>query len=282
MKKLIKLILLLSSLVCNGQVSLTRGEVYDFDIGDVIQGRYDKPWAGTLVYETKTILNKTNSINNDTLFYTVKKDVYTIITTTFTSVNFSSTTKIDTITNLTAIAQHGNITGPCIGTKDSTYLGFCNKTVWERHEDIGVSCMNQPTMERTYLIKGLGGPYYRFLGLAPNTIIPYYEYKLIYYSKVSGTCGAYVSLLNSKLVTKNNINIYPNPTKDKITIDLQNLKVSGNLKIEISDINGKLLYSENKNYNNDLKIDLTHFEPGAYFITIMSDNLNHHQKILKQ
>lgn len=64
--------------------------------------------------------------------------------------------------------------------------------------------------------------------------------------------------------------VYPNPTKDKITLQIQTSK-SISLPIEIVDANGKLIMKQNLNYSKDKtenSIDVSSIANGVYFLKI--------------
>ena len=63
-----------------------------------------------------------------------------------------------------------------------------------------------------------------------------------------------------KLENKNDILIYPNPTKDIIFVDLENFKA--NIKIELFDLLGNKLIS-----TSSQKISLKNYRPFYYFNT---------------
>ena len=61
-----------------------------------------------------------------------------------------------------------------------------------------------------------------------------------------------------------NLNIYPNPTSNKIFID----NVSENLVVNISDITGRQILSNKTIISGKMEIDLSDFPSGIYFINI--------------
>ncbi len=67
--------------------------------------------------------------------------------------------------------------------------------------------------------------------------------------------------------------IYPNPTKDKINIDLPNENM-----VELYDINGMLLQS----HNNTIELDVSHLPSGVYFVKYSSENGSRTQRIVKE
>ena len=76
-------------------------------------------------------------------------------------------------------------------------------------------------------------------------------------------------------IYKNDINIFPNPVKDILTIE--NIE---NSKIMIYDISGKTVYLKQTNNNNE-KINLSEFNRGVYFITISNNEEIITKKIVK-
>jgi hypothetical protein len=68
--------------------------------------------------------------------------------------------------------------------------------------------------------------------------------------------------------------IYPNPTQDKTTIQIDWIKGKDNLLIVLSDASGKILQEFNteiKNGINTIPLELTDFNNGMYFITLKNN-----------
>ena len=77
--------------------------------------------------------------------------------------------------------------------------------------------------------------------------------------------------------SSNNIKIYPNPSKDLLTIQTG---ISGTYTVEITSLNGQKLYSRIFSANT-CKVDLSSFQKGVYFITIRSKDFVTTEKIIK-
>lgn len=60
------------------------------------------------------------------------------------------------------------------------------------------------------------------------------------------------------------IKIYPNPTRDLLTIE----GMSENASIEVRNMSGQLLLTEKANSKN-MTISLTHLAPGTYIVNIL-------------
>lgn len=82
-------------------------------------------------------------------------------------------------------------------------------------------------------------------------------------------------------INNHDIFIYPNPFKNQITIQIENM--SGNIegKILVYDPNGKLVLSENKLENSNI-LDLSSLPPGNYFVTIHLGTENKKWTIVKE
>ncbi len=79
-----------------------------------------------------------------------------------------------------------------------------------------------------------------------------------------------------------NVRIYPNPADDKLNIDISS-DMQQNLKLELIDMLGKMLWSENISDNKGVyhgSIDINSYPAGIYFISISGENLNICRKIV--
>jgi hypothetical protein len=72
--------------------------------------------------------------------------------------------------------------------------------------------------------------------------------------------------------------IYPNPTTDLLTIET---KSRGHNSIEITLLNGQLIYRDKIEGPTIHQIDLSSFEKGLYFITVRSRDYARTEKIIK-
>lgn len=95
--------------------------------------------------------------------------------------------------------------------------------------------------------------------------------------------GTITSLSNNSGALKNtDLVVYPIPVSDKCKIHIP-LEAQGKvLKIEIMDLNGRILYSQHKEYDQDTEADMSGFESGLYFINISGENINYNKKIIKE
>ena len=91
-----------------------------------------------------------------------------------------------------------------------------------------------------------------------------YNYQTLVFTKVS------------EISADNNVDIYPNPVSDYITIEVPGLKSS----VEVSSIEGRLIFSQALPV--DHRIDLSVLAKGVYIIHILGSNgENFTRKIVK-
>ncbi|PXX96833.1 hypothetical protein DF185_19520 [Marinifilum breve] len=90
-----------------------------------------------------------------------------------------------------------------------------------------------------------------------------------------------VILVGIEDLIKENISIYPNPTKGKVVIDLSNnFDYSTNIQLKLFDANGKLIIQQK--LNPITTIDLSSYSAGLYFIHFINQGEIVSFKIIKQ
>ena len=80
----------------------------------------------------------------------------------------------------------------------------------------------------------------------------------------------------------NNLTVYPNPSNGLVNVRLKNIE-SNNVNIEIIDITGRFVYSNNENLSNgmlNINIDLSNIDKGIYFVVATSNMSSSTQKII--
>ncbi|MDX2430960.1 MAG: T9SS type A sorting domain-containing protein [Bacteroides sp.] len=73
------------------------------------------------------------------------------------------------------------------------------------------------------------------------------------------------------------LRIYPNPAKDKLTVELENMPANSSI-VSIFSITGSAIYNE-KLSTQSTEIDLSGFEPGLYFIKLTSGDRSFTQRV---
>ncbi|HKK63325.1 MAG TPA: thiol protease/hemagglutinin PrtT, partial [Bacteroidales bacterium] len=99
-------------------------------------------------------------------------------------------------------------------------------------------------------------------------------YKVVYADNEYSYTSNEIVLSNltevKKIENKPEFNIYPNPTNGKVFIDCQN--ISGNVEIEVCNINGQTIFQNNYDSPKNIAIRLTERFEGIYFVKITSAN----------
>ena len=90
-----------------------------------------------------------------------------------------------------------------------------------------------------------------------------------------------VIITNIDEVGMENINIYPNPTKDDINVELP-LNEFTSVEVKIYSVTGKLVYKNAQHNVNKLVINTANWDKGLYFIQLISNNQTITKKIIKQ
>lgn len=77
----------------------------------------------------------------------------------------------------------------------------------------------------------------------------------------------------------NTLQVFPNPTKDKLTIST---KVSlGKVEIKLTDLNGRVVLNVERELFETLSVSTANLQDGMYILSITGDNFNFVEKIIK-
>jgi hypothetical protein len=88
------------------------------------------------------------------------------------------------------------------------------------------------------------------------------------------------TLANEDFSNKKGVSISPNPSNGVFNISIN--QYSGNVNIQVVDLNGRIVYSaKNEMFNSEKAIDLKSVESGIYVLRISGADLNYSQKIIK-
>ena len=82
-------------------------------------------------------------------------------------------------------------------------------------------------------------------------------------------------MLNNKSI----FSLYPNPAKDEVNIQLYALDIVYGT-IEITNVNGQMLYSKAIYNEKQIQINVDDFTAGIYFVNITSENMNKTEKLM--
>jgi hypothetical protein len=114
--------------------------------------------------------------------------------------------------------------------------------------------------------------YYKPMGLTGSA-----TYRYVWFNASSPNDSAYADvtfnitpLSVSEFNKEISLSMFPNPASDRVNISLENVDNSGNLRLEIVDIIGNKILSQSISGTN-AGLDLSEFDNGIYFCTIVSD-----------
>ena len=92
--------------------------------------------------------------------------------------------------------------------------------------------------------------------------------------------GSNCTLSANNFETSNWIKIYPNPNNGILNVSINNY--SGNLNINIYDINGRNVYTNSEDFSGDKMINFQGLQSGFYIVKIEGEGLSHTEKIVLQ
>lgn len=274
-------ICLLSTHLLVAQKELTVGQVYNFEVGDIIQGVHDYSGVypnqpGPPTYETHFILKKRFSTKQDTIFYTIRRSYYTPQRCdTCLGTDFIDTI-VQLIMNLNDPVNHYNESTECT-IKDSFYISFCNRSVWAKAPGKLDSMWFEPVNHFTYFVEGLGGPY--FSKDDPHGPI-HTSYILNYYKKNGITCGEFYSGIETIKKQELIANIFPNPLNEKATIHFE--KPPSNGHIVLFNFEGQILRESHNIQGNDIEFLRKNLSSGIYFLHVEDNGKSSNQKVILQ
>lgn len=251
--------ILLASLIfqLNAQ-TLTIGQVYNFDVGDVIGSIYSgSGTSGPPMYKKSTILAKVISVNNDTITYTISEYDYTPPACQNCSASISSNTVTKAYTNLNSpITQNNGTT--CLATDDTLYYAYCNRKTYEVHPVSGNNCFEPITVTSKH-VEGVGGPFF-------TKYVPFNQVTqtvmLDYYMKQAGNCPVDL-FIDEGASTLPVSKIYPVPANDLIHFECAE-QVQ---RYDIFDLTGNISLT---GFLNENQVNTGSLKSGVYILHLWS------------
>lgn len=288
MIRFLTLYFVLSSFILSGQSTLTKGEVYDYNIGDEFQYSIDN-YPGTMV-ERYIVLDKQFSQTNDTIFYTMSESNYSNGPdgSGGTAHYFSEDTINLYVTNLSdPITTFGDSTEIYDIYEDSTYFYYPD-TIIEYDSDLCNLEVNgwesyPPVFESNHIIhiygKGVGSVWsYHYDPSSPSPHL--IDRKLYYYKKGTLTCGSSVTAsIESINLNDSQMKIYPIPASKEVNVEL--LIDENIVHSRLIDSRGKCRVIDlNKNSGQKHTFDTTHIPDGIYFLHVTTHNNAFKKKVI--
>jgi hypothetical protein len=257
MKTKISLVSVMMLVVCfmplknSGQDTLTVGQVYDFEVGDVFH--YEENFYGALYKKIHTITDKYYSANNDTLFYFYDFESAVRFGWEDTTWTYYSGNDILIYIDLDSLVHYGTFT--YFGSDPDLYNNrYYNKGVFcdFNFEKFVVGC---GIVEEMYDDEYTG----EFL----------WSRSLEYYKKGVEEWGNPIEFY-TRINQENEISeikVYPNPASDYLHIDFEKSSTTIEQAILYNHLGQKVL--EVKQENNT--VDVSGLTPGMYFIEVITN-----------
>lgn len=275
MKHFLLLAALFISTTFLSQDILTRGEVFDYNVGD--EFHYSIGGIPGVYYKRYTVIDREESANNDTLFYQLHLSSYlagpdgdggTYETISEDTVTQTYTNLEDSITDF---GPNGLIYDIYL---DSTYHYYPDSIItydssWcnlELNGYIDYPPVFEPPLIRRTWGRGVGivEKYHYDPSSGGNPTLE--DYRLLYYKKGNDSCGEpSTASLPSNIRNHSPVRVYPNPANDIINIDqAQNVIKS----ISIYDSKGaKMICTFNQTEDN-YQLNTLNLSSGMYTLLI--------------
>ena len=278
MKRFLAILLIISlSTTIVAQELMTIGEVFDFEIGDEFQTKYDIMFPNA---DRITIIDKYFSVNNDSVFYVQYHnsyssdldDMYNLVyhfrentdTITYTNLNNSITTFNEWISYDTSMSYYDTI--------NEISNQYCDMHI------IGFNCavgFFEPISITRIFGNGLGwvkNAYWDFAGSSE------WDKLLFYYRKNGISCGIpdtlFVSV--SEDIVNPEIKIIPNPANVSFRVEPGTFTYK---EMKIFGSNGSLIRSQIV-HNDNLTFDCSFLDAGIYFVLLTTESTSYMAKLL--
>lgn len=282
----------------SGRTLLTQRDIFNFNVGDFFQ------WDGTQrsgvanfvhTYEQTQVFSKDSSA--DSIKYVIDYTYYRIThilpntyylyghDTDTIVYAFNQPSTLDLIPNKFYSLGLGNSYGVDEQLSDSAY--YHDRSMKQESKyyvyDAFQNCISEGIFDcgfwDYFYAEGLG-----IVRIFDYTQFPFcYDYQMVYYNKGSETWGTPLNwslILSANEIGKNDFKIFPNPFNDVLNIEFPDFKNDPS-KIEITDVNGRLVKSLDSEEQQDLKIFTGDMKPGFYLLKIELGNNSFHYKLLK-
>ncbi len=154
--------------------------------------------------------------------------------------------------NITLRVQYGKLISNirCAGNREIAYLSIIEK--------IGDSRFYS---KYNFLIFDIGRDYIRC-----------YEDSEVNLHLVDFSCDSIIDNVKQKLNTNLPIKLFPNPATNKIQIEFTDSKKYQLIKIQLVDVQGKILQSIENNKLPFLELNVADYSNGMYYLKIIADN----------
>lgn len=243
------------------QAQLTNLQVYDYEVGDVLQTRFIGFSNYVPVYTKDSITGKTVSAGGDSITYSIHRVKITPATlSTPVSVQISSNSLV--VTELNSAAPHLAYVS-CLSPYLTSTYNACGVFSEVLHSNADMNCFEAPSWTST-LLTGLGGPYYQVFEPGQNTSS---NYELIYFKTAQhGECGQNYSLASLKEAVNPAWTLSSNVVTDQLAIQGEEMT----LTVRLLDAQG-MLVKQIRRLETNTSVNVSDLTPGIYYIQLDQD-----------
>lgn len=263
------LLFILRAFVVQGQV-LTVGEVYDYEIGDIFQIRYDAVVGAPPTFITDTVVAKTLYSAGDSVNYMIHRVTYSPYYGPNQEPHFTDNVFSVSYTSLGDTALQGQYLSSC-PIVDTFYQNseYCGQAKWVLSTD---SCLG-PDYGEWWLIAGCGGLYYDTYNDGTGHVSHLY---LEYFKKGALECGTSHSIPLGIAELRSHearLSVNPVPSADRVYLNLESegLKFSsGRVRVDILDQYGHAVKHADVDAGevNGYQLDIHELPAGVYMLNL--------------
>lgn len=247
------------------QPILTRGEVYDFQPGDIFRiHTYSICGCISDEYEYNVVEQRTQSANGDTVFYVIRR--------TFGLPN-APAMFWDTLTEYyTGLQKPFLLPNDSIIFSQNFYTDSCGQQRWEQLSIHPPDSIIVYDTMRSYVVQGCGGPYSHWDNL--NTSMGCFVHTdLIYYKKGTVECGEIPPTGIANEPETSTFSIYPNPSSGAV---YWNTEITFT-DFELWSVDGRLVQ---QGKTNGSSLQTSNCPPGSYVLILVDSEGNRYRKSL--
>jgi hypothetical protein len=283
-----------------GYYQLTKDEVYAWQPGDTLQYHGYTPGptsgVGTHTYRNMTITDRVESTDSVWIYWSHQDQIIQVPPNyigSSTYISYPNPIAFRKKSPITKIPNGATYNNELITFDEPEYCGLRKRLQstgnWIEYCD-SCDCYIPVDGFGTYIHSSttMSG-----LGITNTSSTPYgFELpmgsivSLIYSHIGDEICGEYFPLLVSEDFTLGAISLYPNPTQDKITVEISNARIQSiqELTFEITDTQGRLLETLTfQHVRSNLELDMQQLTEGIYVVKmLMDDQLVHCEKVVKE
>jgi hypothetical protein len=252
---------------------LTYAEVFDYDLGDVVQSsyRYDGMEVGLWPrrYVRDSIIDIAYNVNGLEVEYTSQQHRFCLPGGPFPAEDVVETVHFGYVDG-TAFPEHADLGNNC-----EYYVPFydavepwptaCGRDTWTQRFLLcsGCSCLEMPSDWRSHFVAGVGGPYYwRLAAEFPSDYAV--QHDLVYYRKGAEECGTEVVMGVSERQAPEPLVLAPNPAVDVVKWSAS----TGTGDVVLMDLSGRVLLQ-----GRDIGLlVIEDLSSGAYQLVLRSTN----------